>query len=644
MLLLAVRQVQDVVEEPVFAVPELDFLAADVVHRAADVDEMLEELAGDVFVGAVVAGQFERDRQHIQAVHTHPAGRIRLFDVAAGRQRRAPVENPDVIEAEKPALKDVLALGVFAIHPPGKIQQQFVKNAFQKPPIADAVPLLVDLINAPGRPGMDRGIHVAECPFIGRNLTVGVHIPFAQHEDELLLGERRVHQRERDAMKREIPGGIPGILPLIRHRDDIGVIEMRPIRVPAVVTFTRGGLPCRIALEPSIHIVVIELFAPKQSGKGLPLYAARVFRQMGRGKAVVELVRFTNARRKDGLEVLLREPRAPAIIGQSQADGLCLTGREREHILSRSFGAQTIWIHRLLLTLHDIVVKAVLRVPGACLIAIETAAVGVIFCKEQGGLAFAEQPAQAIVFVLRLDDPHVVDRLPLPETRTPDVRAPGPGVAKPDGRKQRELSLLRPVIHDLNTDAQIFRRRFGILDAHVEIPVLVEDTAVDQFELRIMAPSAAILLDQPGIGERCLRVLVQIFHVGMRRRRIEVEIVLLHILPVIAFVAGESEDSFFQDRVSPVPQGQGKADDLMAIANAGEAVLVPAIGTRPGLIMGERVPGCSIRAVVLTHRAPGALAQIGSPAFPVAPALRVFVKTLLFCRDRRRWSGRNPTM
>ncbi|MCE3225410.1 MAG: hypothetical protein K0S58_3590, partial [Nitrospira sp.] len=56
----------------------------------------------------------------------------------------------------------------------------------------------------------------------------------------------------------------------------------------------------------------------------------------------------------------------------------------------------------------------------------------------------------------------------------------------------------------------------------------------------------------------------------MRRRRIEVEVVLLHILAVIAFVAGKSEDSFFQDRVFPVPQGQGKADDLMAIANAGE--------------------------------------------------------------------------
>ena len=124
-----VRQVQHVIEETVLTIPQLDFLAADVVHGAADIDEMFEEFAGHVFVGPIVSGELQRNRQHVEAVHAHPTGGIRLFNVAAGRQRRAPVEHPDVVEAEKPPLEDVLSIGVFTIHPPGKVQQQLVKDA-----------------------------------------------------------------------------------------------------------------------------------------------------------------------------------------------------------------------------------------------------------------------------------------------------------------------------------------------------------------------------------------------------------------------------------------------------------------------------------------------------------------------------------
>ena len=125
----SVRQMQYVVEEAVFAIPQLDFLAADVVHGPTDIDEMFKEFAGHIFVGPIVSGELQRNRQHVEAVHAHPTGGIRLFNVAAGRQRRTPVEHPDVVEAEKPPLEDVLSIGVFTIHPPGKVQQQLVKDA-----------------------------------------------------------------------------------------------------------------------------------------------------------------------------------------------------------------------------------------------------------------------------------------------------------------------------------------------------------------------------------------------------------------------------------------------------------------------------------------------------------------------------------
>ena len=111
-------------------------------------------------------------------------------------------------------------------------------------------------------------------------------------------------------MKREIPRRIPGILPFVRHRNDIGIIEMRPVRVAAVKAFTRRFRHTRVAFEPPIDIVVIKLFTPEHSRKGLPLHTARIFGQMARRKTVVELVRFLEACRKDRVEVLVGETQA----------------------------------------------------------------------------------------------------------------------------------------------------------------------------------------------------------------------------------------------------------------------------------------------------------------------------------------------
>src|SRR5262249_177466 len=73
----------------------------------------------------------------------------------------------------------------------------------------------------------------------------------------------------RDAVGREIPGRVPRVLPLVRHRDDVGVVEVCPLAVPTVLT-AGGGLRLRwIAFEPGLHDVVVVLLRPEQSGKRL---------------------------------------------------------------------------------------------------------------------------------------------------------------------------------------------------------------------------------------------------------------------------------------------------------------------------------------------------------------------------------------
>ena len=54
----------------------------------------------------------------------HPGSAVGLLEVAAGGQRRAAVEDTDVVQSQEAALKEVLAKAVFAVHPPAEVQHQ----------------------------------------------------------------------------------------------------------------------------------------------------------------------------------------------------------------------------------------------------------------------------------------------------------------------------------------------------------------------------------------------------------------------------------------------------------------------------------------------------------------------------------------
>src|ERR1022692_3948069 len=106
---------------------------------------------------------------------------------------------------------------------------------------------------------------------------------------------------------------------------------------------------------------------------------------------------------------------------------------------------------------------------------------------------------------------------------------------------------------------------------------------------------------------------------------IEIEPVFFDIFAVIALVARESKHSFFEDRVAAIPQRKGKHQQLVAIANAGDAIFSPAIGLAACHVVGEEFPRASIRTVIFSYAAPGTLADIGSP---LAPGRDSFVRSL----------------
>src|SRR5215472_8616295 len=150
-------------------------------------------------------------------------------------------------------------------------------------------------------------------------------------------------------------------------------------------------------------------------------------------------------------------------------------------------------------------------------------------------------------------------------------------------------------------------------------------------------------LRQIAIGVFTLGIFVQVLHVRVGRRAVDVEVIFLDVFAVVAFAVGKSKHAFLQDGVATVPESNRETKLLLVVGEPGQPVFAPTVGARPGLIVGEVIPGISVLAVVLPYRAPLPLAQVRPPLFPRDATLTGLIKPLLFCdldiRERCTWWG-----
>ena len=197
-----------------------------------------------------------------------------------------------------------------------------MKNAFEKLAVTDTASLLFNLVDAPRRPRMHWRIYIAKGPFVSGKLAVRVHVPLTQQEYELLFGKLGINQSQRHTMKCEVPRRIPGILPLVRHRDYVRIVEMAPFMISPIDPLGRWIRSARVAFEPLLHDIVIKLLGPEQAAKGLTHYCLRIGRKVAGNNCFVELVCFANTLREDLIEVS-KNPRIPGggLAGESQANG-----------------------------------------------------------------------------------------------------------------------------------------------------------------------------------------------------------------------------------------------------------------------------------------------------------------------------------
>jgi len=111
----------------------------------------------------------------------------------------------------------------------------------------------------------------------------------------------------------------------------------------------------------------------------------------------------------------------------------------------------------------------------------------------------------------------------------------------------------RTVVPRGDLHENVARFDLGILHEDIEITILGEHARVQQFVFRNIGSAPRILRNQIRVGKCSVRIFIEHLQVGMRRRRIQVKIMLFHILAVIALGVGQTEQALFQNRVGAIP-------------------------------------------------------------------------------------------
>ena len=119
-----------------------------------------------------------------------------------------------------------------------------------------------------------------------------------------------------------------------------------------------------------------------------------------------------------------------------------------------------------------------------------------------------------------------------------------------------QLGSVGPAVGNGDLHQDVLRAVLGVFDENVEIAIVVEDAGVEQLVLHFVATAATVGRHQVGVGVGRLRVLVEVLHVRVGRRAVEVEVVLLDVLAVVAFTVGQPEQPLLEDRILAVPQRQ----------------------------------------------------------------------------------------
>ena len=363
-------------------------------------------------------------------------------------------------------------------------------------------------------------------------------------------------------------------------------------------------------LEPGVHVEEVVLLRPEHARQRLPVDPSLVLAQRGGGDPLVELVGVGEAR-GDGRIEALPERRGGRL--RRTAAGGRPTSRRRhvEDVAGRGLRAGLRRVDGLGVAGDDILVERVLDPGRSIRLAPEALGVALVLGEEQLGRAVTGERVVAQLRVRGADRSLGLaeDRLRLPSFHDQVFRNQSVGSTWSRAASGPRLWTVTR-IRMSSGPSLAYSRKTSKYRSSSKMPV-----SSSSYSNSSPRPPP-VRFHQVPVRELPLRILVEVLHVRVRGRRVEVEVVLLDVLAVVPLAVGEPEEALLEDGVALVPEGEGKAEALLVVGDPAEAILAPAIGARAGLVVAEVVPRVAVLAVVLAHRAPLPLAQVGPPLLP----------------------------
>jgi len=143
-------------------------------------------------------------------------------------------------------------------------------------------------------------------------------------------------------------------------------------------------------------------------------------------------------------------------------------------------------------------------------------------------------------------------------------------------------------------DENIVWAGFGVFGDDIEVAGFGKDPGVFEFEFAIHFAASGIFFEELGVGESGLGVFVKGSEIGVGGGGIEIVPDFFGVFAVVAFGVGQSKNSFFENGVAFVPEGEGEAESGVSVGDPEEAIFAPAIGAASGIVVGEIVPGIAI--------------------------------------------------
>ena len=218
------------------------------VHSAGDRHEVLEEIRRHVFICRIFASQFQRHREHRQAIGRHPGGAVGLFQFRSPGSGSDRSNTPMLSSPRNPPEKMLPSTSLRFTH-----QVKFISSFWntRARKTRSRLPARTGhLVDAPACPGMHRRIDVRKVELVGRDLPIGVHVPLAQQQQQLLFGEVRIEPGEAEPCEKPDPRPRTRDTPTCPASESRRGCRDAPVVIAPHAAIRRRRRLARVAVQP----------------------------------------------------------------------------------------------------------------------------------------------------------------------------------------------------------------------------------------------------------------------------------------------------------------------------------------------------------------------------------------------------------